>query len=234
MKHSELVVMLTYRDYTVTDAYGIMKACKNTKAGCWGFKELPLPLERMKDLSRLLRSYGKTVFLEVVAYTEEACLEGAEKAVKCGVDYLIGTTYFDSVNELCNANGIRYMPYVGKVTGRPSVLSGTAERIILEAQKYMEKGVYGVNLLGYRYSGNAEALVRRVLPAMHGYGIPVCLTGGINSFRQLDVIMNTAPEFFTVGSAFFDNRFGDTMAEQIDIVCEYLKGEAAMEVGRDQ
>ena len=225
MKHSELVVMLTYHDYTVADAYGIIEACKKSKAGYWGFKELPLSLERMKDLSRLLRSYGKTVFLEVVAYTEEACLEGAEKAVKCGADYLIGTMYFDSVNELCKSNGIRYMPYVGKVTGRPSVLSGTAERIILEAQKYMEKGVYGVNLLGYRYGGNAEALIRRVLPAMHGYRIPVCLTGGINSFRQLDVIRNTAPQFFTVGSAFFDSRFGNTIAGQIDIVCGYLEKE---------
>lgn len=229
MGYSELVVMLTYQDYTVTDASRIFDASKNTKAECWGFKELPLTMERMKDLSFFLKSFGKTVFFEVVAYTEDDCLNGAMKAVECGVDYLIGTSYFDSVNKVCQLSGIRYMPYVGRVSGRPSVLYGSADEIIQDAQEYMKKGVYGINLLGYRFGGDTDALIRQVLNEMRNLGIPVCLTGSVDSYPKLDVIRETAPRFFTIGSAFFDHRFGNRFAEQVDRVCGYMKGEAATE-----
>jgi len=42
--------------------------------------------------------------LEVVAYTEKECIEGAKMAVECGCDILMGTIFFDSVNELCKKN----------------------------------------------------------------------------------------------------------------------------------
>ena len=38
-----------------------------------------------------MKECGKTTFLEVVAYTEAECLEGAKMGVECGVDYLMGT-----------------------------------------------------------------------------------------------------------------------------------------------
>lgn len=44
-------------------------------------KEEPLPLEEMKDLFSYMKRCGKTTALEVVAYTEDKCLEGAEMAV---------------------------------------------------------------------------------------------------------------------------------------------------------
>ena len=38
----ELIVMLTYNDCTVENAYEIFEQCKNSKAKFWGFKEKKL------------------------------------------------------------------------------------------------------------------------------------------------------------------------------------------------
>ena len=112
----ELVVMLTHHDRTVENAYEIFDQCKNTRAKYWGFKEEPMPLPMMRKLFDYMKECGKITSLEVVAYTEEECLRGAKMAVTCGCDYLLGTSFFDSVNDLCLQNGLRYMPFVGKVS----------------------------------------------------------------------------------------------------------------------
>ena len=114
----ELIVMLTHNDLTVHNAYDIFDQCRNSRAKFWGFKEEPLPLEQMKKLFRYMKSCGKTTFLEVVAYSEKECMDGAKKAVECNCDFLLGTTFSDSINEFCRLNHIKYMPFVGKITGR--------------------------------------------------------------------------------------------------------------------
>ena len=61
---------------------------------------------------------------------------------------------FEQMRELfsyCQEHDIRHMPFVGRVEGRPSVLSGSIDEIVAEAQDYVRKGVYGIDLLGYRY-----------------------------------------------------------------------------------
>ena len=157
----ELIVMLTYNDRTVENAVEIFDQCKNSMAKFWGFKEEGIPLEQMKELYAHMKECGKTTVLEVVAYTEEECMRGAEMAVECGCDILMGTLFFDSINNFCKENGLKYMPYVGKVTERPSILEGTVEGMIEEANRYLEKGVYGFDLLGYRYTGDAVDLIKR-------------------------------------------------------------------------
>ena len=74
MQPPQLIVMLTYNDHTVLDAAEIFARCKDSKAEFWGFKEAPLPLEQMKTLYRSMKDAGKTTFLEVVEYTENASL----------------------------------------------------------------------------------------------------------------------------------------------------------------
>ena len=100
-------------------------------------------------------------FLEVVEYTEKEGLEGAKLAVECGCDILMGTVFFDSINEFCKSNNLKYMPFVGKVTQRPSILEGDINEIIAEAKEYQKKGVYGFDLLGYRYVGDAVELNKK-------------------------------------------------------------------------
>ena len=63
-----------------------------------GFKDSGLPLNEMKELFKHMKKQGKSTFLEVVEYTEEQGLKGAEMALECGCDILMGTVYFDSIN----------------------------------------------------------------------------------------------------------------------------------------
>lgn len=215
----ELIVMLTYNDLTVENALEVFEKCKDSKARYWGFKEKPLPLAEMKKLTAEIKKSGRTACLEVVEYTEEECLAGARTAAECGSEILMGTVYFDSVNEFCREHGMKYMPFVGTVTERPSVLDGDADDMIAQAKTLIEKGVYGIDLLGYRYTGDARELNRRFTAEV---GAPVCIAGSVNSYERLDEILEISPWSFTIGSAFFDNAFGGDIAEQIDVVCEYI------------
>ncbi|NLT09985.1 MAG: hypothetical protein GXY08_10835 [Ruminococcus sp.] len=217
--HPELIVMLTYNDQTVLNAFDIFEECKNSKAAIWGFKEMPLPFEEMKRLFAYMKECGKTTSLEVVAYTEEEGLAGAETAALCGCDILMGTMFSDRINEFCKEHGLKYMPFVGEVYGRPSVLEGTIDGMISEANEYISKGAYGIDLLGYRYTGDAVELNRRFVAEVDA---PVCIAGSVNSFERLDELKTAAPWSFTIGSAFFENRFSGTFAEQIDNVCDYM------------
>ena len=98
-----------------------------------------------------MREAGKTSFLEVVSYSEEECMRGAKLAVECGFDYLLGTLYYDSVAEYVKKQGLKYCPFAGKVSKSPSILEGTVEEMLAQEAAFAEKGVFGTDLLGYRY-----------------------------------------------------------------------------------
>lgn len=219
MNSPKLIVMLTHNDHTIENARDIFEACKNSKAQCWGFKERPLPISEMKALFSEMKACGKTTFLEVVEYDEESGLRGAQIAKECGCDVLMGTVFFDSINQFCKDNQIKYMPFVGQITGRPSVLEGSIESMIAQAKEYLEKGVYGIDLLGYRYTGDPVALSKAFVQEIQA---PVCLAGSIDCYDRLDEVMETNPWAFTVGSAFFEEKFGSDIHEQINNVCDYI------------
>ncbi|MBS5215586.1 MAG: hypothetical protein KHY79_07110 [Clostridiales bacterium] len=215
-----LIVMLTHNDKTVHNAAEIFEQCRNSKAKFWGMKESPLPFQEMKKLFDGMKNCGKITVLETVAYTEAECMKGAETAAACGCDILMGTKFFESVNALCHEKRIKYMPFVGAVSGRPSILEGSVDSLIEEAKYCIKKGAYGIDLLGYRYTGNADELNRRFLSEIDA---PVCIAGSINSFERLDELKNVKPWGFTIGGAFFEKKFGDTFARQIDSVCDYIE-----------
>lgn len=216
----ELIVMLTHNDRTVKNAYNVFEQCRNSSVRIWGCKEEGLSLNQMKQLFANIKACGKTTLLEVVAYTEAECMCGAEIAVECGCDFLMGTKFFDSIMDLCKKHGIKYMPFVGDVSGRPSVLDGTIEDMIAEAKTLLDKGVYGIDLLGYRFTGDAVILNQQFISAINA---PVCLAGSINTYARLDEVKTTNPWAFTIGSAFFDNKFNGSFCEQIDSVCKYMR-----------
>lgn len=224
-KEPLLIVMLTYDDQTVLNAREIFEQCSSTRAEYFGFKEEPLPPAQMKELYDIMRKAGKKTVLEVVAYDEKKCLEGAELAVMCGCDMLMGTMYFDSVAELCKKNGLKYLPFVGEVVGRPSVLGGTIDGMIAEARALTAKGVDGFDLLGYRFTEDASELIERFVAETE---LPVVIAGSINSCERLDEIKRVSPWGFTIGSAFFENKFGDSFAAQVDEVCGYIAAEASV------
>jgi len=212
--------MLTHNDHTVANAREIYLQNRHSQARFWGFKEEPLSRQEMKDLFALMKADGKTTFLEVVEYTEEAGLAGADTALECGCDILMGTKFYPSINRFCQANDLKYMPFVGELAERPTILSGNIADIIAEAQSYAAQGVHGIDLLGYRYTGDAAKLNAELVNSV---SIPVCIAGSVNSYQRLDELKAAQPWAFTIGSAFFDNQFSGSIAEQIDKVCAYMK-----------
>lgn len=221
MKNSlNLIVMLTHNDKTAMNAYDIFEQCKNSKAKFFGFKEKPLPLSKMKELYKYMKKCDKKTVLEVVSYTESEGIEGAKMAVECGVYILMGTKYFASIHDICEKNNIKYMPFIGEVVGRPSILKGTVDSMIDEANRLVEKGVYGFDLLGYRFERNASNLNRQFVSKID---VPVCVAGSVDSYIRLDELREIRPWAFTIGGAFFENKFGDDFDTQINNVCEYVQ-----------
>ena len=111
------------------------------------------------------------------------------------------------------------MPFVGELAERPTILSGNIADIIAEAQSYAAQGVHGIDLLGYRYTGDAAKLNAELVKSV---SVPVCIAGSVNNYQRLDELKTAQPSAFTIGSAFFDNQFSGSIAEQIDKVCDYM------------
>lgn len=160
---SELIVMLTYNDETVSNAKEVFKDCKDLPVKFWGFKNIGLPVDQMKDLVDDMKAAGKTTFLEVVTLAEKECLEGARMAITCGFDYLLGTVYFKSVGKYCKDNHLKYLPFCGKVWGHPSILGGTADEMVADAERLKAAGCQGTDLLAYRHTDDPEKIIEAIV-----------------------------------------------------------------------
>lgn len=101
-------------------------------------------------------------------------------------------------------------------------IRGDIDDMVQEANDYLNKGVYGIDLLGYRYIGDADELITTFVKNVSG---PVCVAGSIDNYDKLDLIKNASPWSFTIGSAFFDNKFDGSFLEQINKVHEYMDKE---------
>ena len=215
----ELIVMLTRNDQTIWEAERLYEEARLSKALYWGMKEEPLPLIQLQRIFDRMKSDGKKTCLEVVTYTEQESLEGAKIAVACHCDLLMGTKYSPAVRDLLAEHGIAYHPFVGKVSMRPSILEGSLSEMVEEAKECLRAGCAGIDLLGYRYRGDAARLNEEFVKAVPG---PVCLAGSIGSFERLKEVKKTNPDSFTIGSAFFTHAFGGSLREQIDAVWDFM------------
>ena len=217
-----LVVMLTHNDVTVRDAHEIFLQCRDLPITHWGFKDVGLAKNEMRELVGTMRNAGKSTFLEVVSLSEEECMRGAELAVECDFDYLMGTVFYDSVFDFLKSKPINYFPFCGKVSGHPSVLEGSAGEIAADAQRLEARGVAGIDLLAYRHAAEAENVVKNVVEKLH---IPVVVAGSINNPGLVDRMKSIAPWGFTIGSALFEKRFvdGGDFRYQLQAVYEHLQ-----------
>jgi hypothetical protein len=218
----QLITMLTYEDETVKNSFEVFDQCADLPSAFWGFKDVGLPKPNMKRLVQHMREKGKTTFLEVVSLSEKECLDGARLALDCGFDYLMGTVYYDSVFRLMEGKATKFFPFAGKVSGHPSILEGSIPEIVADGRRMQERGVAGFDLLAYRYTADAEALAETFV---RGVRVPVVLAGSIDGFPRLDVMKRIQPWAFTIGSAFFDQKFvpGGSFREQMAVVLDYLR-----------
>jgi hypothetical protein len=218
----EFILMLTYNDETVKDALKIFRECKDTPVTHWGFKDVGLPLEEMKALVQEMKDAGKTTYLEVVSLSEEEGLRGARIAVEAGFDVLMGTVLFDSILDYLKDKPIKYYPFPGHIFGHPSIMDGTIEEVVAHARLLESKGVPGMDLLSYRYIGDARLLLAEVVKATN---VPIVSAGSIDSYKRMTEVWQTGAWGFTIGSALFDKKFvaNGTFKENILAVCEWLE-----------
>ena len=220
----DIIIMLTHHDVTVPDAAEVFEQCKDLEqVKLWGFKNVGLPKDQMKALVAAMKAAGKTTFLEVVTYDEASCLDGAQTAIDCGFDYLMGTIYYESVHKLLSDNGMAYLPFVGKVSGSPSILEGTNEEIIQNAKDLMAKGIKGFDILAYRHVVDGEKLAYEFCDAVDAQ---ICIAGSINSFGRIDTMFDIGPWTFTMGSALFEKKFVPTgsFRDNLIAVAYYMAG----------
>jgi hypothetical protein len=227
----EFILMLTYNDTTVKDALNIFRECKDAPVMHWGFKDVGLPPDEMKAVVREMKAAGKTTYLEVVSLSEEDGLRGARIAVEAGFDVLMGTVFFDSILEYLKGKPIKYYPFPGHIYGHPSILDGGMDEIVAHARFLESQGVQGMDLLSYRYVGDAPQLLQEVVKATN---VPIVSAGSIESYRRLAEVWQTGAWGFTIGSALFDKKFvpDGTFLENTLAVCEWLEKTNPSELGK--
>ncbi|GAB4480133.1 MAG: 4-hydroxythreonine-4-phosphate dehydrogenase [Anaerolineales bacterium] len=227
----ELIVMLTHNDVTVSNAIELFEQSKHLPVQHWGFKDVGLPPEQMKELVRRMKNAGKITYLEVVSLSEEEGLRGAQIAVEAGFDILMGTVYFDSIHAYLKDKPVKYYPFPGHVHSHPSILDGTIAEIVKHAQQLEAKGVDGMDLLAYRYVGDARQLLKEVVAATN---VPIVSAGSVASFQRIAEIWEAGAWGFTIGGAFFEGKFvaGGDFTQNVKAVSDWLANTSESELSK--
>jgi len=200
----QLIVMLTHDDKTVENAKDVFETCKDLPVKSWGFKDVGLSPDRMKELISAMKDTGKSTYLEIVSYSMEECLAGAKLAVEYQFDYLMGTIFYQEVWDYLQSKHMNYYPFVGDIHGSPSILEGSVESMIEQTEFFESVGINGVDLLAFRHTGNPEELARDFVKKSR---VPVVLAGSIDSFKRIEFVNSVSPQGFTIGSALFNKSF---------------------------
>lgn len=220
----ELIVMLTHYDQTVPDALTLFEQMQGYPITHWGFKDIGLSPGDMQKVVTSMQNAGKTTYLEVVSLSEEEGLRGARLAVDLGFDILMGTVFFPSIGEYLKDKPIKYYPFPGQIRGHPSILDGTIDQIVAHATQLESQGAHGLDLLTYRYTGDASDLLNKVVQAT---SIPVVSAGSIASFERIHEVWDSGAWGFTIGSAFFEKQFlpDGSLEENVLTVCNWLQSQ---------
>src|SRR3954453_10611218 len=202
----EFIFMLTRDDVTLSDARAVYASIAQTGVRQVGCKDVGLPVDELKALMEDIRSHGHETWIEVVSETEDDPLASARAAAKIRPDHLIGGTLIEPVQEILRGTGVRFFPYVGRIVGHPCLLRGSIEEIVEDTRRAAALGVDGINLLAYRYDGDAEALTRAVVDATE---LPVICAGSVDSVERIRVLDACGAWAFTIGTAALDATLVD-------------------------
>lgn len=222
---SHFILMLTKDDHTVADAHAVYTRLRSSALRHVGFKDVGLPWQELQALARQIKADGRTLMLEVVSAGHDQELASVEAAVRLGVDYVLGGKRAREAVEILNGTGIQYFPFAGRTMGLPTSLLGTTEEIVDDARSLAAlPGVHGLDLLAYRYNGDAPALAQAVVAAVK---VPVIAAGSIHSIERVQAMQAAGVWGFTVGSALFEKSFPvDTVRSQVDAILD-LEGVVA-------
>jgi hypothetical protein len=134
----------------------------------------------------------------------------------------MGTVFFDSILDYLKDKPIKYYPFPGHVHSHPSTLDGTIKEIVNHACFLGSKGVQGMDLLTYRYVGDAPTLLAEVVEAT---SVPIVSAGSIDSYERIVEVWDAGACGFTIESALFENRFipNGSFKDNAQAVCDWLE-----------
>ncbi|MFV9429037.1 hypothetical protein ACNJ7K_10890 [Rhodococcus aetherivorans] len=199
----EIIVMLTHHDVTVPNAREVFREAADLPVNFWGFKDIGLSLKESEQLVTDFRDAGKTAVLEAVNFSETDMLSTVSFAADCGIEYLTGGQFTETVRNKVRDAGMKYFPFCGETHGPPITLSGTLDDIEQDVTRLLELGVDGVDLVAYRYTdGDPIELARRVIATAGGERTIVA--GSINSVERIRLMHDLGPFGFTIGGALFE------------------------------
>jgi hypothetical protein len=219
---TEFILMLTLDDMTIPNALDAYREVRGTALRYVGFKDVGQPVETLRVLADAIHADGREVMLEVVSERKEDELRSVRAARTIGADWVLGGTHPDQALAELDGSGIRYCPFPGRVVGHPSLLRGTVAEIGDDARQLTSRpGVHGLDLLAYRYDGDVEELVARVVRQSLG---PVIAAGSVDSMEQIAALQRLGVWGFTIGSAIVRGVMpgGPSLRAQVDGVLEAL------------
>ena len=217
------IFMLTRDDRTVEDAESCLEVALKAGIRHVGFKDVGLPVERLKGLARAIREAGATSYLEVVSLDTDSEVASARAAVDIGVDVLLGGVRAAQVLPVIEGSAIQYFPFPGRIVGHPSILTGSVDEIVDSAVALASlDGVHGLDLLAYRSNLDGEALIQAVCDAT---AKPVIVAGSIASPERIRRVRDAGAAGFTIGTAAISGRYpadGEDLGAQLEAIVKDL------------
>jgi hypothetical protein len=217
----DFIFMLTRADSTIEDAEARLPEALAAGVRHVGFKDVGLPASALRRLADAIRQAGVTCYLEVVSLDAASEAASARMAVDLGVDVLMGGVRPEAVTPILAGSPIRYYPYPGEVVGHPCILAGTVEATLESARRLLATpGVDGLDLLAYRFAGDAEGLMRAVCQAAAGR--PVVIAGSLDRAERLAAVVAAGASAFTVGTAALEGVFpcGSPLGDQLTYILQ--------------
>jgi hypothetical protein len=213
---TEFIFMLTHHDQTVSNAMEIYRELRTIEALRYvGFKDVGATLPQLQELTDAMHADGRVVMLEVVSEAADAELRSIEAARALGVDWILGGTHAEEALNVLAGSAARYCPFPGTIVGHPSLLRGTVESIADDAARLTSlDGVYGLDLLAYRFDGDVEAAVAATVAASSG---PVIAAGSVDSPERIRTLARLGVWGYTIGGAIFEGKLpgAPSVADQV-------------------
>jgi 4-hydroxythreonine-4-phosphate dehydrogenase len=216
----DFIFMLTNRDRTIPDARDRLREALAAGVTRIGFKDIGLSFDDMKALAETIREAAGVVYLEVVSLDAVSERRSAEAALELRVDILMGGSRPKVVLPIISGSKIRYYPFPGRIDSHPSVLNGPIEAIVESSRRLaIIPGVHGLDLLAYRFVGDAPRLIREVRQAADPK--PIVVAGSIDRRERIEAIVAGQASAFTIGTAALEGAFAagsKSLSDQLRVI----------------
>jgi hypothetical protein len=203
----DFVFMLTRNDATVENALDLVEAARPLGLKHIGFKDVGADSGLLRRLTAAIREAGASPWMEIVATTREAELQGVELGRDLGVAMLMGGVHVEEALKILDGSATRYLPFAGSPSGHPTRLGGTALEVETQCRAFARQGCAGVDILAYRAT-EAEPL-DLIAACRRGFvnSGTVVVAGSINSPERVAAVRAAGADAFTIGAAAIDGSY---------------------------